>query len=75
MGAAAITRRLPKRPALAAARFAKQVLNDFFDHGFPKRSRIRHARSLAICRNAGPGLVTTGTCTFSSRGKSLVESL
>ena len=54
---------------------AHQTVNDFADHEVSKRSRIRHPRSWAICLRAGPPLVTTGTSTFSSKGKSFMESL
>ena len=54
---------------------AHQTVNDFADHEVSKRSRIRHPRSWAICLRAGPPLVTTGTSTFSSKGKSFIESL
>ena len=57
------------------AGLAHQTVDDFADHEVSKRSRIRHPRSWAICLRAGPPLVTTGTSTFSSKGKSFIESL
>ena len=55
------------------AGLAKQPVNEFFDHA--NNLRMRQLRAWAIASSAGLGLVATGSCTISSSGRSLVESL
>ena len=66
---------LPKLGGRFGAGLAHQTVDDFADHEVSKRSRIRHPRSWAMCLRAATPLVTTGTSTFSSKGKSFMESL
>ena len=64
--------------ALAKAAFAaaREFVEQFANHGCaPNSSSTGQPRSSAMGRRRASGLAATGRCTFSSRGKSLMESL
>ena len=57
--------------------FAEELVDKALDHDCQrvgKRSRIRHPRSCATARKLAEGLVATGCCARSSKGRSLGES-
>ncbi len=56
-----------------AAGLSQQLVKECLDHA--KRFRMRQPRSLAMAVSRSSGLVATGSCTLSSSGKSLMESL
>ena len=56
-----------------AAGLAQQLVDEFFDHS--NRFRMRQPRSVAMAWSRASGLVATGSCTWSSSGRSLMESL
>ena len=56
----------------AGLRLTQYFLYEFFNH--EKSSSVRQPRSVASWRNRASGLVATGICAFSSKGKSLTES-
>jgi len=61
------------RAAAGGAGFAQQLVDEIFDHS--KRFRMRQPRWVAMSRNRASGLVATGSCTRSSKGRSFMESL
>ena len=54
---------------------SEQLIDEFFDHGDGNNSKMGQPRCCATARKRASGLVATGWLTFSSRGKSLMESL
>ena len=54
---------------------SEQLIDEFFDHGEGNNSKMGQPRCCATARKRASGLVATGWLTFSSRGKSLMESL
>ncbi len=56
-----------------AVGLAQQPVDEFLDHS--NRFNMRQPRSRAMAWSRASGLVATGSCTFSSSGRSLMESL
>ncbi len=61
------------RARAGAAGLAQQLVDEFLDHS--KRFRMRQPRCLARVARRSSGLVATGSSTFSSSGRSFIESL
>ena len=53
--------------------FAQDLVYEALDHA--NSLRMRQPRSMAMALSRGSGLVATGSVTFSSSGRSLMESL